>query len=269
MFSLILSALVATASPDPHPTPHNTPDAKTVALPAPVPTPVSWMGRTLGSLESDALAGVGDAAFVRDGGAHFAVDHARGIMDLAFTNGRLTALGIRENWRDSSIPAIADPWGIAPGAKQADIIARRGVKVAMSDANGRHYLTYTDPSGTTWEYMFYSNDDKLRGIYAKLSADQVKALPAAQPPAAHGGTSFDDAILNLASDERSGAQNEADFLLHLSCPGDDGRRSHWREVSQRLVEHDGKQYDVLGLRCNLTGKTRDLYFDVTSFFGKT
>jgi hypothetical protein len=228
------------------------------------------MGRTLGSLESDALAGVGDAAFVKEnGGAEFVVDHAHGIMDLAFTNGRLTALGIRENWRDFSIPAIADPWGIAPGAKQADIIARRGIKVATSDANGRRYLTYTDPSGTTWEYTFNLNDDKLRGIYAKLSADQVKALTAAQPPAAHGGTSFDDAIVNLASDEPSGAQNEANFLLHFSCPGDDGKRvGRWREDSQRLVERDGKQYDVLGLRCNLSGKKRDLYFDVTSFFGK-
>jgi YD repeat-containing protein len=228
------------------------------------------MGRTLGSLESDALAGVGDAAFVRDGGAQFTVDHAHGIMDLAFTNGRLTALGIRENWQDFSIPAITDPWGIALGAKQADIIARRGVNVATSDANGRHYLTYTDPSGTTWEYTFNANDDKLRGIYAKLSADQVKALSAAQPPAAHGGTSFDDAIMNLASDEPSGAQNIGDFLLHFSCPGDDGKPyGRWREDSHRVVDHNGKKYDVLRLHCNLNGKTRELYFDITSFFGKT
>jgi hypothetical protein len=226
------------------------------------------MGRTLGSLETDALAGVGDAAFVRDGGANFVVDRAHGIMDLAFINGRLTAFGIRENWRDSSLPSIADPWGIAPGAKEVDIIAKRGTKAATEDAHGRHVLTYTDTSGTTWEYMFYLNDDKLRGIYAKLSAEQVKALAPAEPPAAHGGTSFDDAIMNLASDERSGAQNEADFLLHFNCPADDGKIGRWREDTQRLVEHVGKQYDVLGLHCNLTGKRRDLYFDVTSFFGK-
>ena len=227
------------------------------------------MGRTLGSLETDALAGVGDAAFVRDGGARFVVDHAHGIMDLAFTNGRLTGFGIRENWRDFSKPSIADPWGIAPGAKEADIIAKRGTKVATEDAHGHHALIYTDASGTTWEYMFFLNDDKLSGIYAKLSAEQVKALAPAEPPAAHGGTSFDDAIMNLASDEPSGAQNEGDFLLRFSCPADDGKqRGRWREDTHRLVERDGRQYDVLGLHCNLTGKRRDLYFDVTSFFGK-
>lgn len=227
------------------------------------------MGRTLGSSETDALAGVGDAAFVDNGGAQFTVDHAHGIMDLDFTNGRLTGFGIRQNWRDFSIPAIADPWGIALGAKEADIIAKRGTKVATADVNGRHYLTYTDASGTTWQYMFFSNDDKLRGLYAKLSPEQVKALAPAEPPAAHGGTSFDDAIMNLASDESSGAQNEEDFLLHFSCPADDGKRGMWREDTQRLVDHDGKKYDVLGLHCNFTGKKRDLYFDVTSFFGKT
>lgn len=226
------------------------------------------MGQTLGSLETDALKSTGDAAFVQQGGAQFVIDHAQGTFTLYFTNGRLTALDISDNWRNGKIPTIADPFGVATGTTEADIIAKRCAKMETLEAYGRHHLTYTEPSGTTWRYTFFQKDDRLREIHVKLSDAQVAALSAADPPVAHGGTSFDDAILDLAADEPSGAQNEEDFLLNFSCPADNGRRGMWREDAQRLVEHNGKQYDVLSLHCNMTGATRDLYFDVTSFFGK-
>ena len=81
---------------------------------------------------------------------------------------------------------------------------------------------------------------------------------------ARGGTSFDDAIVIVADNERTGVDAEYAYLRAHPCDG-----GAWKLSKQALVRNGGKPYDVLSVTCGGGAPKRDFYFDISSFFGKS
>jgi hypothetical protein len=73
------------------------------------------------------------------------------------------------------------------------------------------------------------------------------------------GTSFEDAVVILDTTETSGIAAEYTWL-RLNYPG-------YTMISQSLVTHEGKPYDVLNIKTDEGDKIK-VYFDISHFFGK-
>ncbi|MBV9737401.1 MAG: hypothetical protein JO177_04450 [Candidatus Eremiobacteraeota bacterium] len=77
------------------------------------------------------------------------------------------------------------------------------------------------------------------------------------------GTSFSDAVVVKAPDESTGVASEYAWLASHPCTG-----GTWRVATQSLVFHDKKPYDVLSVICSSGAQKRDVYFDISAYFGK-
>lgn len=73
------------------------------------------------------------------------------------------------------------------------------------------------------------------------------------------GLSFERAIPILAESSAEGVPKEYEYLRR-HYPG-------WRRTRQALLRHEGRSYDRLTI-VSPAGETKDIYFDITSFFGK-
>ncbi|HEU4719121.1 MAG TPA: hypothetical protein VFU15_14855 [Bacteroidia bacterium] len=73
------------------------------------------------------------------------------------------------------------------------------------------------------------------------------------------GSSFDNAVVIYEKTEGKGVDAEYDWLK-THYPGYTVNR-------QSLVTHDGKPYDVLSIT-TADGEKKDVYFDISNFFGK-
>lgn len=65
-------------------------------------------------------------------------------------------------------------------------------------------------------------------------------------------------VIKGAHGESDGIQSEYDWIA-VKLPG-------WKPVSQALLEDGGRYYDLLTLR--KSGATREVYFDITGYFGR-
>jgi hypothetical protein len=74
-----------------------------------------------------------------------------------------------------------------------------------------------------------------------------------------GGTSFADAVVIDADNESTGVDAEYAWLKS-HYPG-------YRLIKQSLVTHEGKPYDVMNIK-TAGGEKKDVYFDISAFFGK-
>lgn len=82
---------------------------------------------------------------------------------------------------------------------------------------------------------------------------------ASAPSPAGDGSSFATAIVIAAADEGAGVAAEYAWIkAHL--PGG-------RPAGQGLLTHEGKPYDVIHVQLP-DGSKRDVYFDISGFFGK-
>lgn len=73
------------------------------------------------------------------------------------------------------------------------------------------------------------------------------------------GLSFERAIPIVAQNSVEGVPKEYEYLRR-HYPG-------WRRTMQALLRHEGRTYDRLTI-VSPAGETKDIYFDITSFFGK-
>ncbi len=73
------------------------------------------------------------------------------------------------------------------------------------------------------------------------------------------GTSCDDIIIIQANNHLFGVEAEYEWL-RLNYPG-------YQRIKQALIDCNDKPADVLTIRTK-DGQTRDVYFDLSSFFGK-
>lgn len=255
LFTAILLAVTVAASPAP-----------------PAQTPETWLGMTLGEPESQVIQRYGEVGFTGFSNGStgdityvtYDVDHVHGTIGVTFQNGRLDAISLGSSSFDSSTPNLTDPTGLSPGATSAQVQQRRGKSDAVSDS-GWHTEIYNSADGSTWNYAFV--DDKLRAITWKASKKAISALPPLPPPTLRQGTSLTDALVNAAPDEESGAHNEYQYLISIRCTGN---APIPLETGQRLITDHGREYDDLSLSCGIPPANKsEIFFDVTSFFGKT
>jgi len=78
------------------------------------------------------------------------------------------------------------------------------------------------------------------------------------------GESADNPIVVMAEDEVTGVQME---YMHIEaercvCGG------KWEVLEQALIEHEGKPYDQIRVRCQRCGLERDFFFDISAFYGR-
>lgn len=257
---LLLFACLGAAAPA-NVTPVN---AKTADL-----SQLNWLDLSLGEPQTDVFARYGEAGYhgsSTDGTSiiSYTISHDHGNIYVVFEKARVKEISLTTSVWDGSSSSIADPHGITLSMSADDVIAHRGKSESTSDDKyGRHSLIYSDVAGTKWTYRFSPRG--MQAITLSAPAAAIEAMPAATAPPIHGGTSFDDAVINGAEDERSGARNEYSYLISMRCLNGGGM---WREDRQSLVTRDGHKYDVLNLKCYRSDETRDLYFQIDSFFGK-
>ena len=84
------------------------------------------------------------------------------------------------------------------------------------------------------------------------------------PLSGGGGSSFEDAI-RIETEDSSGIGVEYEVLKHIHWLGD----KTWQLERQRLVEKDGKAYDVLTVALDdEPDVVRNYYFDISRFYRK-
>ena len=237
-------------------------------------TNINWLGVTLGEPASDVLAKFGQTGFFSRGGVSgaetgdltaisYSFEHAHGTLDISFRNGRVSTIGMRGSAWDGSIPPDADPHGITLTMTPDDLVAKLG-KSSATDDSGRRTEIYNDTTpGVTWHYSFYKA--KMTNIWVQATSATMDSLPSLPPPALRTGATLDDALLNVAPDEASGAQNERLYLLSRRCVGG---APIPLERRQGLINKNDTAYDRLSLSYDVPPGTHELYFDITPFFGK-
>jgi hypothetical protein len=73
------------------------------------------------------------------------------------------------------------------------------------------------------------------------------------------GTSVGTAVVILGAENTIDGIGAENRWIKKNMPG-------WRKSGQSLVEYKGRMYDVIEIK--KSGKTREVYFDITDFFGK-
>jgi hypothetical protein len=73
------------------------------------------------------------------------------------------------------------------------------------------------------------------------------------------GRSFETAVVIEASTEAEGVRAEYAYVRR-AYPG-------WTSAQQALLHHGQRNYDMLTL-VSPSGETKQIYFDITSFFGR-
>ena len=101
-------------------------------------------------------------------------------------------------------------------------------------------------------------------LVALLSACSTTAptstpLPKAVSVGKEDGLSFATAIVIHAKDERSGVDAEYAWI--------DANLPRFRHGGQSLIEQNGKPFDVIHV-ASANGEERDVYFDISEYFGK-
>ena len=99
----------------------------------------------------------------------------------------------------------------------------------------------------------------MRFVLASLVALVIAAFPALAQSAGRDGSTPATAIVIEAPNTQAGIAQEYAYVRR-AYPG-------WERVRQALIEHEGRRYDRLTIR-SPSGETRDVFFDITSFFGK-
>ncbi|MFH1421532.1 MAG: hypothetical protein ABIH42_02290 [Planctomycetota bacterium] len=79
------------------------------------------------------------------------------------------------------------------------------------------------------------------------------------------GSDMQNAILIEAPDSFVGVSMEYEHIKSARCIACGGR---FDVVSQQLMQHENRKYDRLDLKCNNCGLSKNLFFDITDFFGK-
>jgi hypothetical protein len=91
------------------------------------------------------------------------------------------------------------------------------------------------------------------------SAKKISSHKITRSDILHGGTSFENAIVIKVENEGAGIEEEYKWLS-LNYPG-------YSMIRKSQTTRINKHYDILKIRTK-DGQEKDIYFDITSFFGK-
>jgi len=92
-----------------------------------------------------------------------------------------------------------------------------------------------------------------------LGCNSAKKISDVQKNTSFDGSSFEKAIVINKSSESEGISAEYDWLKK--------NYPNYQNLGQSLMYHDKKPYDVLKIKTE-KGETKDIYFDISKFFGK-
>ncbi len=241
---------------------------------APLPT---FAGVTLGQTAQQLVAQRGDPLGDREQSGESVYLYLTPAGDLEefmhVKAGRVVAVGVSATPAGDTSASPA-PGGAAPSALGVHLgdplsavsAIRKDRFVRTDQTPDGPSMIYSDNHGLF--YAFLVVDGKVAQITALMSNNWTAYLGASTArPAIHGGASFDDAIVIKAASEDAGVRAEYAYLsLHACDPSGTGK---WIAPQQSLVTSGGKSYDKVSARCSVNNSSRDFYFDVSSFFGKT
>ncbi|MBV8172448.1 MAG: hypothetical protein JO219_11020 [Candidatus Eremiobacteraeota bacterium] len=253
---------IAAATPTPSPA---------ASAPAVVRTPPPnahvWQGITPGSSTQTVRAKFGEPLLVRvlpDGSL---LDWYPGPTDNAYV-----IIGERDKIvqyvrafplaPDGSLDGLTDPYGVKPGLDYAQIKSLRGeAQQAHQVAPGTAVILYPEDQGFVWLYELTAD-----GVHA-ISLYDDKAprgnLNSPQVADAHDGTSIGRAYVLHAKNEQEGTRFERYYATHRAgC-------ATWQVANQTVLSLGARKIDQLDLQCAETKDETSMFFDVTSFIGKS
>ncbi len=158
---------------------------------------------------------------------------------------------------------MTDPWGVTPGDEAGSVQARRGLPARrrrLSEVAA--VVVYDDGNGFSSLYEFDA------GVVHAISLFDAKAPgpPPAGPPLVqdpHDGASIGRAYVVQARTEADGVAFERYYATHRGgCP-------QWLILNQTTLTVGGHHYDQLDLSCESGHNEASMFFDITSFFGKS
>ncbi len=79
----------------------------------------------------------------------------------------------------------------------------------------------------------------------------------------HSGSNYEKAIVIHADRTIDGIQQEYEWIEHHYGP----RGVAWEVQQQTLTRHEDRTYDILSIQLP-DGTMRDIFFDITEFFGR-
>lgn len=159
-----------------------------------------------------------------------------------------------------SLAGLTDPWDVTPGDNLDALRARRGLPQQgerLSEVAA--VLAYDDGDGF---FSLYEFDTGL--IHAiSLFDSHTRGAGGNAPEDPHDGASIGRAYVIHARSEQQGVEFERYYAVHR------GGCRLWTITNQTLLSLGGRKIDQLDLECADSKAEASLFFDVTSFFGKT
>ena len=231
---------------------------------ATITQPVAWQGITLGEPMSAVVSRLGDPMKVQKGSSVstfylYTRNHGSTLLMLSVERGRVRR--IRLFALNAGAFTLTDGHGIALGATEAQLTTLNGKPTTVLTSTENPVDIYERPDGI-WSYEIIGGG--VKAIQLAQATSEFAALSTVADPIVHGGTSFDDAIVDLADNESDGVKNEYTYLRLQECaPG-----VSWKTTMQSLLTHGKKTYDRLDTVCPGTNQKRTFYFDITNYFGK-
>jgi hypothetical protein len=159
-----------------------------------------------------------------------------------------------------SLTGLTDPWGVSPGDNLDRLRARRGLpQQGQRLSEVAAVLAYDDEDGYLSLYEF---DNGF--IHAISLFDARTPVPTGSAPEdPHDGASIGRAYVIHARNEQQGVAFERYYAVHR------GGCRQWSVSNQTLLSLGSRKIDQLDLECLDNKAQISLFFDVTSFFGKT
>jgi hypothetical protein len=154
-----------------------------------------------------------------------------------------------------------DPSGVRLGDTLESVKSAHPDYRAAIDQDGRPELFVHASNAVVAQYVF--ENGRLRSF--EWSTTDRAPGPGLPPMIAPTGDSLFAALLDKQANETDGVAWEYRYLAFHPCSGD----AKWQVKNQTVVHGGGRTYDRLHVVCPATNAERDVYFDITTYFGKS
>ncbi|MBV8081985.1 MAG: hypothetical protein JOY86_03285 [Candidatus Eremiobacteraeota bacterium] len=260
-------AALAAASPSPSP--------QATASAAPQPTPKRtlppnahiWQGITPGASSQTLRTRFGEPLLVRILPSGSLLDWFPGPTTNAYV-----IVGERDKiiqyvrafpvTLDGPLDGLKDPYGVEPGFDYAQIKTLRGEAAGAREVGqGVAVVSYPDDAGFLWLYELTSEGVHAISLYDNNAPRGDPNNATVEDP--HDGTSMGRAYQLHAKTQQEGSRFEQYYATHRNgC-------ATWKVANQTVLSIGSRKIDQLDLECEETKDETSMFFDVTSFYGKS
>jgi hypothetical protein len=251
MLNLILSVLIV-AAPPPTTWSNKLPTYHAQAM-------ASFLGITMGEKPASVDATYGTPEMVKEtdlGEARmYSLAHGAATLMVIVHDGVILLAGA--TLKSSTLPNIADPYGVRLGAAATTIHDLRGTPVATLQDGAVEY------SATPAGHWFYrAEGGKVVNISLTISYSALGLTKA--DDAGRDASSVAQAVVITAATETDGITAEHDYIAKIAC----ANSGAWLWTKQTALSSGDKMYDQIDVKCSTSDAVRSFFFDITSFFGK-